>query len=86
LGGRTVGKNNGGEDGADGRIFFAPFFANAAVMQVAPSEMLECSLWEWAAMVDGWNKANSSEESDPLKPEEEDELEHFISQPSVWMN
>lgn len=56
-------------------------------MQIAPSELRGLSLWQFAAMTHGWNAANKpAGDSDPLKPQEEDELERFISQPSVWMN
>lgn len=56
-------------------------------MQIAPSELRSLSLWQFAAMVSGWNEANKSgDDSKALKPEDEEHLEQFIAQPSVWVH
>lgn len=57
-------------------------------MQIAPSELKKLSLWEFAAMVEGWNKANApAEKTGELTTEEEDELFEFIQEtPPVWVN
>jgi hypothetical protein len=56
-------------------------------MQMAPSELVKLSLWEFAAMVQGWNKANSpSGDAEPLKDEDEEALFEFIQEKPVWVN
>lgn len=54
-------------------------------MQISPSEMRACSLWQWAAMVQGWNEANKPAQDESLKPEEELSLANYIEQPPIWM-
>lgn len=55
-------------------------------MQIAPSELQKLSLWEFAAMVKGWNKANAPAEKSELEEETEDELFDFIEEKPVWVN
>jgi hypothetical protein len=56
-------------------------------MQIAPSELRDMSLWEFAAMVKGWNQAHEPAKSgSELTPEIEDELEAYINEPPIWMN
>jgi hypothetical protein len=57
------------------------------VMQIAPSELNAMSLWEFAAMVQGWNKANAPAGTpEELKPEDEDGLSAFIDEKPIWVN
>jgi hypothetical protein len=57
-------------------------------MQIAPSELRQMSLWQFAAMVDGWNKANApaGDKGDGLKPEDEEQLSRYIDQKPIWVN
>lgn len=56
-------------------------------MQLAPSELNKLSLWEFAAMVQGWNKANApADKSDELEDDEQDELFEFIEEKPIWVN
>jgi len=56
-------------------------------MQMPPSEMLRLSLWEFAAMVHGWNKANApADKPEPLDEETEEELFEFINEKPIWVN
>lgn len=56
-------------------------------MQIAPSELLKLSLWEFAAMVQGWNEANKpADKADNLNPNDEDSLFEFVQEPPVWVN
>lgn len=56
-------------------------------MQIAPSELNKLSLWEFSAMVQGWNKANApKDKKDELNSDDQDELFEFIEQKPVWVN
>jgi hypothetical protein len=56
-------------------------------MQIAPSELNAMSLWEFAAMVQGWNKANEPAGTpEDIKPEDEEGLFEFIEQKPIWVN
>lgn len=56
-------------------------------MQIAPSELVKMSLWEFAAMIQGWNKANAvNPEPDPLKEADEEALFKFIEEKPIWAN
>ena len=55
-------------------------------MQIAPSELVKMSLWEFAAMVQGWNKANAPSEAEPLKEDDEEALFEFIQEKPIWVN
>jgi hypothetical protein len=56
-------------------------------MQLAPSEMLKLSLWEFSAMVQGWNKANApADASKEIQPDDEEALSKFIDEKPIWMN
>lgn len=55
-------------------------------MQIAPSELRSMSLWEFGAMVKGWNKQHTPSGAEPLTAEAEDELGAFIDEPPIWMN
>ncbi|WP_298958769.1 gene transfer agent family protein [uncultured Methylobacterium sp.] len=67
----------GGEDGparADGRLAFAGFYAAAAAMGLSPVDLRAMSLWQFAATVDGFNRARDPDAPEPLTPAEEDAL------------
>jgi hypothetical protein len=57
-------------------------------MHVSPSELRGMSLWEFTAMVKGWNKQHtpSGATAAPLAPDVEEELGEFIDEPPIWMN
>jgi hypothetical protein len=56
-------------------------------MQIAPSELNAMSLWEFAAMVQGWNKANAPTETpEQVTPEDETSLGDFIDEKPIWVN
>lgn len=56
-------------------------------MQIAPSELLKLSLWEFSAMVQGWNKANKpTAKEEDLKSDDEDRLFEFIQEEPLWIN
>jgi hypothetical protein len=54
-------------------------------MQIAPSEVRNMSLWQYTALVQGWNKANEPEH-EPLTPDEEEELFELIEEERpIWV-
>ncbi|GJD52405.1 hypothetical protein OPKNFCMD_5170 [Methylobacterium crusticola] len=64
----------GAAAGADGRIAFAAFYAAAAAMGLGPAEMRAMSLWQFAAYLDGFNRAHDPAAAAPLTAAEEDAL------------
>jgi hypothetical protein len=53
-------------------------------MQIAPSELRAMSLWEFSAMVKGWNAAHDTGPP-ALTPQEEEDLFDFINEPVPGM-
>lgn len=51
------------------------------------TEVGRMSLWEYAASVEGWNRAQSPEElPDKLSASEADALAGLLDEPPVWAN
>lgn len=56
-------------------------------MGFPPAAVRVMSLWHYMAALEGWQKANESEDADRLLSEdEEDELFAALAEPPVWMN
>lgn len=56
-------------------------------MQMPISEIRNLSLWQYTAVVQGWNEANKTEgENEPLSEEEELALFKALEEPPIWLN
>jgi hypothetical protein len=53
-------------------------------MQIAPGELRKMSLWEFSAMIKGWNAAHETGKP-ALTETEQDELFDFINEPVPGM-
>jgi len=64
---------------------FAAIYGTGAVIGLTPREVDQLSMWEFMAAVEGWIKANTTEESSgTLGSKEADEIwEWMQTQPSV---
>lgn len=52
----------------DGRMAFAPFYEAAAAMGLAVADLRAMSLWQFAAYLDGFNRARGAEAQTPTTP------------------
>lgn len=74
-------KSDGREPLPDGKMAFAAFYASAAAMQLPTADMRDMSLWQFAAYVAGFNKAQNPDSPDPLTDREEDALWDWLNEP-----
>lgn len=65
----------------NGKMPFLSFYASAAAMKLSPADVRAMSLWQFAAYVDGFNRANDPKAVDPLTNSEEDALWDWINAP-----
>ncbi|MGY2049592.1 gene transfer agent family protein [Methylobacterium sp. JK268] len=63
-------------DRPDGRMAFAPFYEAAAAMGLPAADLRRMSLWQFAAYLDGFNRARGGAEAPT--PQEEDALWAWI--------
>lgn len=63
-----------------GQLPYADMIGGLAVMGFGPSEIRTWSLWEYSAVVDGWNKAHEPAESKPEAPP----IETLRAQKAAW--
>jgi hypothetical protein len=62
----------------DGRMAFAPFYEAAAAMGLPVADLRAMSLWQFAAYLDGFNRAQDPDAPEPMTPEEEESLWAWI--------
>lgn len=65
----------------DGKMAFRSFYEAAAAMQLPTADMRAMSLWQFAAYVSGFNKAQNPDAPDPLTDAEEDALWDWLNEP-----
>jgi hypothetical protein len=55
---------------------FASFYANGIMMGLSPRQIGQCSLWQYRALIAGWNKGHESHDDQPpvMSNEEYDAL------------
>ncbi|ACA20247.1 hypothetical protein M446_5967 [Methylobacterium sp. 4-46] len=62
----------------DGRMAFAPFYEAAAALGLAVADLRAMSLWQFAAYLDGFNRAHGPDGPEPMSAAEEDRLWAWI--------
>lgn len=67
----------------DGKMPFRTFYEAAAAMHLPTADMRAMSLWQFAAYVAGWNRAQNPDAPDPLSDQEEDALWDYLNSPSA---
>ncbi|ACL61338.1 gene transfer agent family protein [Methylobacterium nodulans] len=62
----------------EGRMAFAPFYEAAAAMGLPVADLRAMSLWQFAAYLDGFNRAQDPDAPEPMTEAEEDALWAWI--------
>lgn len=58
---------------------FAAIYGNGAVLGFTPQQVNEMSMWQYMTAMDGYIKANSTEEPGKLSTKETDELWDWLN-------
>lgn len=71
-----IGPRSAGGAEAPEKIIFSQLYGNGAAIGFSPRDVDECTLWEFAACIDGYNRAQGGEQ--PIPTMDEDELEEMM--------